>query len=106
MGVAILGTVLSAVYHSHLDVTKLPALTAAAARSSVAGGIAVAHHAASPKLLDAVRTAFVQALDVMLWVCGGIALAAAVLALAFLPARERTAPPAADDLRVAAQITD
>jgi EmrB/QacA subfamily drug resistance transporter len=107
MGVAILGTVLSAVYHSHLDVTKLPAPAATAARSSVAGGITVAHHAASAALLDAVRTAFVHALDVMLWVCGGIALAAAVLALAFLPARERTATPGGGgDVGVPAQISD
>jgi hypothetical protein len=41
----------------------------------------------SAELLTEVRTAFVDALDAMLWVCGGIALAAALLAVAFLPRR-------------------
>jgi len=34
-----------------------------------------------------VQTAFVHGLDTMLWVCGGIALASAILALIFLPRR-------------------
>ena len=104
IGAAILRTILSSVYRSHVDVSGLPAPAATAARNSIAGGIAVAHQAASVTLLDAVRTAFVHALDVMLWVCGGIALAAALLALAFLPRRERTAVPAGDDVRVQAQV--
>jgi MFS transporter, DHA2 family, multidrug resistance protein len=49
--------------------------------------VAVAQKAGSAALLDTVRTAFVHAVDVMLWLCAGIALAAAVLALAFLPRR-------------------
>lgn len=59
-------------------------------RSSVAGGIAVAQGTGSAPLLDEVRTAYVQALEAMLWVCAGIALAAALLALAFLPRPPRT----------------
>jgi EmrB/QacA subfamily drug resistance transporter len=85
MGVAILGTVLNSVYRSHLAVPGLPAPAAAAARSSVVAGVKVAHAAGSPSLLLLVRTAFVHGLDTMLWVCGGIALASAVLALLFLP---------------------
>jgi hypothetical protein len=38
-------------------------------------------------LLHSVDTAFVHGMDVMLWCCAGIALAAAALALAFLPRR-------------------
>jgi len=37
--------------------------------------------------LDSVRHAFVQGMDTMLWVCGGIALASAILAVIFLPRR-------------------
>ena len=45
IGVAVLGTVLNSAYRGGLTVTGLPAATAAAARSSVAGGVAVAHAA-------------------------------------------------------------
>ena len=52
---------------------------------------------------ETVRTAFVHAMDVMLWVCGGIALAAAVLALAFLPPQV-PAETATDEVRTADEI--
>jgi hypothetical protein len=42
-----------------------------------------------------VRSAFVHGLDVMLWVCAGIALASALLALLFLPRRADGAAQAA-----------
>jgi MFS transporter, DHA2 family, multidrug resistance protein len=87
IGVAVLGTILGSVYVSHVDVTGLPAAAAAATKSSVVGGVAVAHAAGSAALLDSVRAAFVQGMDTMLWVCGGIALARAILALIFLPRR-------------------
>jgi hypothetical protein len=87
IGVAVLGTVLSSGYRAHLAVTGLPAAAAAAARSSVVAGVAVAHALRSVALLDSARSAFVQGMDTMLWVCGGIALASAILALIFLPRR-------------------
>ena len=87
IGVAVLGTVLASVYRSHLVVTGLPAAVAAAAKSGVVAGVVVAHALHSAALLDSVRSAFVQGLDAMLWVCGGIALASAILALIFLPRR-------------------
>ena len=92
IGVAVLGTVLASVYRSHLVVTGLPAAAAAAAKSSVVAGVAVAHALGSAALLDSVRHAFVQGMDTMLWVCGGIALASAILALIFLPRRADGAP--------------
>jgi len=91
IGVAVLGTVLNSAYRSHLDVAGLSAQAVATARKSIAGGIAVAQRAGSAALLDTVRAAFVHAMDVMLVVCGGIALAAALLALAFLPHRHAAA---------------
>jgi MFS family permease len=84
-GVAVLGTVLASVYRAHLHLAGTPAAVAAAARSGVAGGIAAAHSAGSGPLLGAVRSAYVQGLDVMLWVCAAVAAASALLALAFLP---------------------
>ena len=92
IGVAILGTVISNSYSTRVDVTGLPSSAAALVRSSVAGGVAVAREAGSASLLDSVRTAFIHGMDMMLWTCGGIALASALLALAFLP--RRAAPPA------------
>jgi MFS transporter, DHA2 family, multidrug resistance protein len=83
--VAALGTVLATVYRSHLDLTGLPASAATAVKQSVAGGVAAAKTSGSGALLDSVRLAYVHGLDVMLWVCAGIAIASAVLALLFLP---------------------
>jgi MFS transporter, DHA2 family, multidrug resistance protein len=92
IGVAVLGTVLASVYRSHLAVTELPAATATAVKSSVVAGVAVANKLGSAALLDTVRYAFVQGMDTMLWVCGGIALASAILALLFLPRRAEGIP--------------
>jgi MFS transporter, DHA2 family, multidrug resistance protein len=87
IGVAMLGTVLSSVYRAHLDVTGLPAAAAAAAKTSVVAGAGVARALGSASLLHSVESAFVHGMDTMLWVCGGIALASAILALIFLPRR-------------------
>jgi DHA2 family multidrug resistance protein-like MFS transporter len=85
IGVAVLGTVLNTVYQGGLHLPGLPAAAVHAARSSVAGGLAVAHASGSAALLHDVRSAYAGGLDVMLWVCAGIAVAAALLALLFLP---------------------
>jgi len=90
IGVAVLGTVLATVYRSHLHLAGLPAAATDVIRKSVAGGVATARAAGSHQLLDTVRLAYVHGLDVMLWVCSGIAIVSALLALAFLPGR--TAP--------------
>jgi len=87
LGAAILGTVLNSAYQSRLDLTGLPAATASLARSGVSQGAEVARRLGSASLLSSVDTAFVHALDVMLWCCAGIALAAGLLGLAFLPRR-------------------
>ena len=92
IGVAVLGTVLNSVYRSHLPATELPAAAATAVKSSVVAGVAVANKLGSAALLDAVRHAFVQGMDTMLWICGGIALVSAILALLFLPRRADGTP--------------
>ena len=64
----------------------------------MAGGLAVAHASGSAALLHDVRSAYAGGLDVMLWVCAAIAVAAALLALLFLPRKApeltEVAPPA------------
>jgi MFS transporter, DHA2 family, multidrug resistance protein len=87
IGVAVLGTVLGSVYRAHLSMAGLPAAAAATARSSVVAGVGVAHKLGSVTLLEGVRNAFVHGMDTMLWACGGIAVASAILALIFLPRR-------------------
>jgi EmrB/QacA subfamily drug resistance transporter len=95
IGVAVLGTVISNSYSHGVAsaAAGLPAQAASAVRSSVGAGVAVAHALGSPALLDTVRTAFVHGMSGMLWTCGGIAVAFAVLALLFLPRRTAAAEP-------------
>lgn len=87
IGVAVLGTVISDAYRSQLHLSGLPAAAAAAVRSSIGVGVQVAHATGSQILLGAVRAALAHGMDIMLWVCTGIALASALLALSFLPRR-------------------
>lgn len=90
IGVAVLGTIISNGYTSRLpsSVAALPGAAADAVRSGVAGGVAVASRTGATSLLEQVRAAFVGGMDLMLWTCGGIAAAGALLALVFL--RHRT----------------
>jgi hypothetical protein len=85
LGAAILGTVLNTAYQARLDLAGLPASAAGVVRSGISGGVVVAHTLGSAPLLHGIDVAFVHGLDVMLWCCAGVALAAALLALAFLP---------------------
>jgi hypothetical protein len=94
-GVAILGTLISNAYTAAVPADGLPTAMASIARSSVSGGITAARLLKSAALLDEVRAAFVHGMDVMLWTCGGIALAAALLGVAFLPRRSAAGQPAA-----------
>jgi len=95
IGVAVLGTVLSTMYRSKLSLPGLPAPVATAARSSVGTGAAVGKQLHSAEVLGAVHAAYASGVDVMLWVCAGIAIAAAVLAAVFVP-RQAAGVSAAD----------
>ncbi len=90
IGVAVLGTVISNRYSSGVAsaAAHLPAQAAAAVRSSVGSGVAVAGKLGSSSLLDTVRSSFVHGMDLMLWTCGGIAVACALLAVLFLRVRQ------------------
>ena len=89
---AILGSVLNATYRGQLDLAGIPGQVAGVARDSVFAGVAAAQRLGSASLLHSVRAAFVDGMDVMLWVCAAISVAGLVLALVFLP---RRATPAA-----------
>jgi DHA2 family multidrug resistance protein-like MFS transporter len=105
VGVAVLGTVLNSVYRGHLSVAGLPSAVAAAVKSSVGTGVAVAAKLDSAPLMSAVHAAYASGVDVMLWVCAAIALAAAVLAALFLP-RQPAGPAAGMGGKAAAEPGD
>ncbi len=105
-GIAILGSVVTAGYVSHLSLSGLSGRAASAVRQSVFGGVAVAQKLHLPLLLTSVRTAFVQGMDNALLVSAGIALIGVLLSLLYLP--RSNAPmgseqaPAGKELAVAA----
>jgi MFS transporter, DHA2 family, multidrug resistance protein len=91
LGVAILGSLLAAVYRGQIGdaVAGLPEPARAAASESISGAYGVAAQAgpAGPALVDAANGAFVTAMH---WAAGGSALVAFVsifVALAWLPKR-------------------
>jgi MFS transporter, DHA2 family, multidrug resistance protein len=103
LGVAIVGSVLNSAYGSHVlsSLTALgaPAATGHLAGESVVAGMNVAAGFPAPlrdAAAEAVRTAFVTGLHVGSLVAAGTALAAALVALVFVPAR----PAATEDLFV------
>ena len=92
LGVAILGSVLSSGYRGGMDdaVAGLPAPAAEAARDSLGGAASVAARVGGPegqKILGAAQDAFVSGMHTAALVAAGVTLAAAVLALLWLPAR-------------------
>ena len=91
IGVAVLGAVLTAAYHSRLgDLSRLPVPVAHAVWQGVNTGVPAARRTGSTDLLDLVRDAFTHAMDRTLLVSTGIAVAGALLAAFFLPARSAT----------------
>jgi EmrB/QacA subfamily drug resistance transporter len=98
LGVAILGTVISNSYSSNVAsaAAGLPAQAAAAVRSGVGSGVAVAEQLGSASLLHTVKTGFVNGMDLMLWICCGIAVGSAILGLAVLRSGREDAATAAE----------
>ncbi|SEG93310.1 drug resistance transporter, EmrB/QacA subfamily [Actinacidiphila yanglinensis] len=85
LGVAALGSILSAGYLGRLSVSHLDGSTARAARDSVTGADAVAARLHDPALLASAHSAFVHGLNLVLLTCGACSLLAAVLGLFLLP---------------------
>nr|BFE64818.1 DHA2 family efflux MFS transporter permease subunit [Dactylosporangium thailandense] len=79
LGVALLGSLTSAVYRGRLDDAP------EAARRSVAAGVTLAARTGDAALALAARTAFVDAMAAVLLVCSAIGVIGAVLAALFLP---------------------
>jgi DHA2 family multidrug resistance protein-like MFS transporter len=88
-GASILGSVLNSTYQAQVQVASLPPTLAATVKVSVFSGLAVAQKLGSPALLDSVRTSFVAGIDDAVRLTTGVAVAAIVLALLFLPSHKR-----------------
>lgn len=99
IGVAVLGTMLNSAYRGHLILSGIPAPLAATAEKSVTAAAAVAQQIGSTALLASAHSSFVYGMDVMLGVCGIIALVGIVLTLVFLP-RQSDAPDESASERV------
>jgi DHA2 family multidrug resistance protein-like MFS transporter len=94
-GAAVLGSVVNTVYLGRLDTAGLPGPVGQAVRGSVVSGVETAHKLHSGALLASVQGSFVHGMDVMLWIAVAVAAAAVLLALAFLPGREKKSSPEA-----------
>jgi predicted MFS family arabinose efflux permease len=97
LGVAILGSVLSSGYRGGMAdaLDGLPAPAADAARDSLAGAVAVAGRIGGPSghhLLLTAQDAFISGMHAAALTAAGVALAGAIVALAWLPARAAARP--------------
>jgi hypothetical protein len=90
LGVAVLGSVLSSAYLDRLGANLPGQPTPEIAKDGIAGALAVAGRLpgeSGTALAAAAREAFIHGMDTTLHVGCGVALAGAVLALIWLPAR-------------------
>jgi len=101
LGVAVLGSVLNAVYTHRLDVGGLPAGAAAAARESVAAGLAVARTAGSTALASSATDAYVHAMSVVMLTSAGFAVLGMVVAATAMPARAAAQTPREESATIA-----
>lgn len=86
-GATFLGSVLVSTYQRVVPIEGLPADAAAAVRSSVFGGLGVAHATGSAALADGVRGAFEAGMTDALRLAALVAVIGIVPALAYLPRR-------------------
>jgi MFS family permease len=93
LGVAVLGSITAASYHASIEgssvVAALPAQAQAAAHDSIGGAVAVAHQlpVGGAQLIADASQSFVHAMNSTVLIGAAIALAGALVALLFLPAR-------------------
>lgn len=85
IGVAILGSLLNSTYRGQLNLVGLSSEAADAAKQSVFAGLQEAQKIGSKLLAESAQTSFIHGMDLMLWVCCGVAIAGVILSLIFLP---------------------
>ncbi|GAA0392304.1 MFS transporter [Streptomyces luteireticuli] len=99
VGLAVCGSLIAGAYTRRLDTDGLPPAAARAAGESVMAAHATAAKLGDAALLRSADAAYVHGMDLALTVCGGTALAAALLVGAFLP-DSRTRPDASGPVAV------
>jgi EmrB/QacA subfamily drug resistance transporter len=108
IGIALIGSVLSAGYSSSVSdaVAGLPGEAATVVKEGIGGAMAVSGQLGSQgdAVMTAARSAFVDGWGLAMWLSAGIAVFAAVLAAVLTPSR--TEEFAARDARLAAAATD
>ena len=92
LGVAVLGSILSSGYTSHLGsaVAGLPAPARQAAEGSLAGALGVAHQiggAQGASIVDAAKSAWAHGLQLSMLIGAGIVLLAAFISARYLPGK-------------------
>jgi hypothetical protein len=92
LGVAIIGSVASSLFASHLHsfLTHVPAHSAAEAKASVGAAVTIGSHTPGPAgqaLVSAARQAFVSGTDRAVLVAAAASLVGSLVAIRFLPAR-------------------
>ncbi|MGX1915368.1 MFS transporter [Streptomyces phaeochromogenes] len=90
IGIALLGSVLSAVFADRLDTSGVPPEAAEAADESVVAAQTVAAQLDLPQLARSAESAFVDGMSMVLLVCGIAGVLAAALAAAKLPDSRET----------------
>ncbi|MET8100368.1 MFS transporter [Streptomyces sp. NPDC005236] len=90
LGIAVLGSVLSAGYRSHLDLDGVPAPVADAARSSLAAANHAGNATGNLSLIDQARDAFASGMHLALVSGGAAAVVAAVVVALLLRRTSRT----------------
>ena len=87
IGIAVIGSVLTSTYSSHLDLAGVPGRIA----ETVKGSVAAASHLGG-SISEHANTAFVTAMHVALLTAAGVALAAAVAVVVLLARRTQLGP--------------
>jgi hypothetical protein len=102
IGIAVIGSLLTATYRSHVSLAGVPARVASEVKSS----FAVAAHLGGP-ISDHAQMAFMTAMHVALLAAAGVAIAAAIGVTLLMarrsPASERAGTDAGADLALAAE---
>ncbi|WP_433467250.1 MFS transporter [Spirillospora sp. CA-128828] len=99
LGVAGLGSLLSALYRDRVSTGGLPHEAADAAHDSIGGAVAVAGRLGDGGLLASARDAYVHGMDAVFAACAAAAVAVALLLLLFQPGRAREDAVTAADAR-------
>ncbi|WCD91413.1 Antiseptic resistance protein (plasmid) [Streptomyces xanthophaeus] len=106
IGIAVLGSVLNAVFTDKIDTSGVPAEAAEVAKESVVAAQAVAVKLDMPQLAQSAESAFVNGMGMVLLVCAVAGIATALLSAFKLPDDRRAKTENAEELAPAGPVAD